>query len=199
MTKKVKLVIIFAAVALLLAFLPILINFYVVGSTTKDIYGVGDKPMGEGYDCILVLGAGLRPDGTPSDMLADRLLTAIELYKSGASDILLLSGDCSGEDYDEVFAMKTYCLAKGVPEEAIVCDNFGFSTYESVYNAKVSGYKSVVIVTQKYHLHRALYIADKMEIEAVGASADVRSYRGQTMRDLREIAARVKDFFAVMI
>ena len=178
--------------------MPIFINLYVVGNTSGDIYEIGDVPADTEYDCILVLGAGLRPDGTPSDMLTDRLITAIDIYKAGVSDILLLSGDCSGEDYDEVSAMKAYCLSVGVPEEAIVCDNFGFSTYESVYNAKERGYERMVIVTQKYHLYRAIYIANKMELDAVGASADVRSYRGQTMRDVRELAARVKDFFIVM-
>ncbi len=198
MTKRVRLIIIIAACLLVLALVPVIINFYVVSSTDEDIYEVGEVPNDSVYDCILVLGAGLRPDGTPSDMLTDRLKTAIALYERGISDILLLSGDCSGEDYDEVFAMKTYCLSNGIPEEAIVCDNFGFSTSESVCNAKESGYDNMVIVTQKYHLYRALYIADKLELDAVGASADVRTYRGQTMRDLREIAARVKDFLAVM-
>ena len=198
MTKRVRLVIIVAACLLVLSLVPVIINIYVVSSTNEDIYEVGEVPNDSVYDCILVLGAGLRPDGTPSDMLTDRLKTAIALYERGISDILLLSGDCSGEDYDEVSAMKSYCLSNGIPEEAIVCDNFGFSTSESVYNAKECGYGNMVIVTQKYHLHRALHIADRMELDAVGASADVRTYRGQTMRDLREIAARVKDFFAVI-
>jgi len=198
MTKRVRLVIIIAACVLVLALPPAVINIYVVGSTAGDIFEVGGRPMRADYDCILVLGAGLRPDGTPSDMLKDRLITAIELYEAGFSDLILLSGDCSGADYDEVSAMRAYCLSNGIPEEAIVCDNFGFSTYESVCNANENGYERVIIVTQKYHLYRALYIAGEMNIDAVGVSADVRSYRGQTMRDLREIAARVKDFFMVI-
>ena len=153
-----------------------------------------------GYDCILVLGAGLRPDGTPSDMLADRLDVAIDLYKGGASQSILLSGDCSEErDYDEVSAMKKYCLDRGVPEENIDTDGKGYSTYESILNVKNGGkYKSIVIVTQKYHLHRALYISEKMELSAVGADATTRDYRGQIFRDVREIAARTKDFFIML-
>lgn len=154
----------------------------------------GDKR----YDCILVLGAGLRADGTPSDMLRDRLTVGVELYKKGASDVLLLSGDRSGDDYDEVSAMETFCLESGVPSDAIVKDGEGYSTYESIKNLKErTEYTDVIIVTQKYHLYRALYIANKMDISATGFSADLRGYIGQGMRDVREIAARTKDVILV--
>ena len=150
------------------------------------------------YDCILVLGAGLRNDGTPSDMLADRLETAINLYNEGYSDILLLSGDRSGDHYDEVYAMKEYCLSKGIPESDIICDNLGFSTYESLYNtAQIKDADSIIIVTQKYHLYRALYIGEKMGLEVCGVSADIRSYRGQIFREIRETLARAKDFYKI--
>ena len=154
---------------------------------------------GERYDCILVLGAGLRSDGSPSDMLADRLEVAIKLYEEGVSDVILLSGDCSGEDYDEVSSMEEYCLVSGIPAEAIVKDGKGYSTYESMLNTKDSGdYDKILVVTQRYHLYRALYIAEKMGLEADGADADVRRYRGQIFREIREVAARTKDFFMVM-
>ena len=154
---------------------------------------------GESYDCILVLGAGLRSDGSPSDMLADRLEVAIELYKNGVSDVILLSGDCSGKDYDEVSSMEEYCLASGIPAEAIVKDGKGYSTYESMLNTKNSGkYDKILVVTQRYHLYRALYIAEEMGLTAHGADAALRSYRGQIFREVREIAARTKDFFMVM-
>ena len=94
--------------------------------------------------------------------------------------------------------MYNYCLSSGIPESALVKDNFGFSTYESVYNAKVSGYKSMVIVTQKYHLYRSLYIADAHDVEAVGVSADLRGYRNQLYREIREYAARFKDFLKIL-
>lgn len=155
----------------------------------------------EKYDCILVLGAGLRPDRSPSDMLADRLDVAIRLYKSGVSDVIVLSGDFSVErDYDEVSAMELYCLESGVPGEDIRKDIKGYSTYESVYNLKSENkYKKVIVVTQKYHLYRALYIAGEMGFDAVGADAAIRTYRGQVLRDVREVAARTKDFFQVML
>ena len=198
MNKKIKLLIITAAILLSVSLALIFINVYVVAATRGQIVGA-DVVSGE-YDCILVLGAGLRPDGTPSDMLRDRLDTAIDLYERGACDTILLSGDRSGEDYDEVSAMKDYCLSRSVPEENIETDETGFSTYESLENAiDVHGYDDIIAVTQSYHLHRAIYIAEQMGAEVVGVSADVRSYRGQTMREVREIAARIKDFFVVNI
>ena len=157
-----------------------------------------EKDIERNYDCILVLGAGLRSDGTPSDMLADRLKVACALYESGASSIIILSGDRSGQDYDEVTAMRTYLQNMGVPSDAMIDDGEGYSTYESVYNLKAEDkYDSVVIVTQKSHLYRAMYIAEEMGFDADGADAALRGYSGQIYRDLREIAARTKDFFMV--
>ena len=151
-------------------------------------------------DCILVLGAGVRPDGTPSHMLEDRLITGISLYHAGVSDKLLMSGDHGQEYYDEVNCMKDYAKADGVPSEDIFMDHAGFSTYDSLYRAKeIFGADRVVIVSQKYHLYRALYIAESLGIEAVGVSADIRTYGGQTMRDIRELLARTKDFAFTVI
>ncbi len=128
-------------------------------------------------------------------MLEDRLKVGIELYEAGAAPKVLISGDNSRKDYNEPEAMARYLVENGVPEDAIVYDYAGFSTYESLYRARdIFCADSVIIVTQEYHLYRALYVAEKLGLEAVGASADVRTYLGQTYRDLREIAARNKDF-----
>ena len=149
----------------------------------------------EDVDCIVVLGCLVRADGTPSDMLADRLLTGTELYFNGASPILLMSGDHGQEEYDEVNAMKSFALEKGVSSDNIFMDHAGFSTYESMYRAKeIFGADKIIVVTQGYHLPRALYIAKSLGIEAYGVSADVRTYRGQVVRDIRELLARSKDF-----
>ena len=153
---------------------------------------------GEQYDCILVLGAGLKKDGSPSDMLSDRLQAAVALYELGVSDVIVLSGDCSGEDYDEVSAMEEYCLEAGIPEAALLLDPKGYSTYESIVNTIDAGYESMAIVTQEYHLYRALYIADKMDADADGFSADYRTYRGQFFRDVREVVASAKDFLQLL-
>ena len=145
-------------------------------------------------DCILVLGAGVRDDGTPSHMLQDRLLTGIELYELGAAPKLLMSGDHGQAEYDEVNVMKAFATDAGIPSGDVFMDHAGFSTYESLYRARdVFCAERVIIVTQEYHLHRALYIAQSLGIEAWGVKADLRTYAGQGMRELREIAARAKD------
>ena len=168
--------------------------------TTKRIIATEEAALLDDVDYILVLGAGLRSDGSPSDMLTDRLLTGIELITEGGEGKLLLSGDNSGSAYNEVGAMNDFAIEAGVDEKLIVLDNEGFSTYESLYRAKNEfGAKKIVIITQEYHLYRALYIARELEIDAYGISADIRTYRGQTYRDLREHLARFKDFFLCLI
>jgi vancomycin permeability regulator SanA len=151
-------------------------------------------------ECILVLGAGLKADGTPNYMLKDRLDKGIELYKSGAAPKLLLSGDNGQEEYDEVNAMKKYALDAGVPAEDIFMDHAGFSTYESVYRARgIFLVHKAIIITQKYHQYRALYAARELGIEAYGVSCDTREYAGQSYRNVREILARTKDFMKLII
>lgn len=148
----------------------------------------------ESPECILILGAKVRADGSPSYMLQDRLDLGIKLYQEGIAPKLLLSGDHGQVRYDEVNAMKEYALRAGIPEEDLFLDHAGFSTYDSVYRAKaVFQVERMVVVTQGYHLYRALYGCEKMGIMAWGAAADQTVYRGQVMRDLREIAARDKD------
>ena len=145
-------------------------------------------------DCIIILGAGIW-DNKPSPMLEDRLLEGIKLYKNNVSDKIIMSGDHGREEYDEVNTMKNYAIENGVLSEDIFMDHAGFSTYESIYRAKeIFKAKKIVIVTQKYHLYRALYIANKLGIEAYGVGSDPRQYVGATYREIREILARDKDF-----
>lgn len=147
------------------------------------------------FDCILVLGAGVREDGTPSLMLADRLETGIEIYKNGTVSKLIMSGDHGSENYDEVNVMKSYAADRNVKTEDIFMDHAGFSTYESIYRARdVFKAEKIVIVTQSYHLYRALYIAARLGVDAVGVSADTVTYQKQVYRNLREFAAYGKDF-----
>ena len=190
-----KILIIAAALVAACGILVASINIYIVAFSSRYILDA-DEITDEKYDCILILGAGLRADGYPSDMLKDRLDTGIALYKMGLSNVLLLSGDCSGEDYDEVSAMKRYCLEQGVSEDSILCDNFGFSTFESMCNIySLDIFEKIIIVTQKYHLSRAINIARGMGLDARGVSADTRAYHGQAYRNIREVMARTKDFF----
>jgi len=151
-------------------------------------------------DCILVLGAGVYSNGSPSPMLEDRLAQGVALYNSCASDRLLMSGDHGKEDYDEVNVMKRFAVDNGVPSSHVFMDHAGFSTYESVYRARdIFKARKIIIVTQRYHLYRALYIADKLGLEAFGVASDPRQYAGQSQRELREVFARAKDFFSAII
>lgn len=173
-----------------------LLSLYVKKSTDPLIISAEDAAQKSGIDCIIVLGAGVRNDGTPSHMLEDRLLTAISLYENGAAPKIIMSGDHGTKDYDEVNVMKTFAIAHGVPSEDIFMDHAGFSTYESMYRARdIFEVKTAIIVTQKYHLHRALYLAKGLSLDTYGVPADLRTYRAQTYREAREVLARAKDFF----
>lgn len=176
------------------AAIVIILNLYMFLSTFSDIISVEEAEELEDVDCIIVLGAGVRPDGTPSPMLQDRLDKAIELYENGVADKIIVSGDHSDVYYDEVNTMKNYMIDKGVPSEAVYMDHAGLSTYDSMYRAaNVFGVESAVIVTQKYHMYRAVYDAEAFGITAYGVAAEDITYSGQTYREFREIAARVKD------
>ena len=170
------------------------INFYVKLSTKKQIIENNDYSNLEDIDCIIILGAGIWGD-KPSPMLEDRLLEGISLYENNVSKKIIMSGDHGREEYDEVNIMKKFAIEKSVPSEDIFMDHAGFSSYESIYRTKeIFGANKIVIVTQKYHLYRALYIANQLGIEAYGVGADPRQYVGATYRELREILARNKDF-----
>lgn len=172
----------------------LIINFFVKQSTKKQIIKNSEIKKLEDIDCIIVLGAGIWGD-KPSPMLEDRLLEAISLYKNNVSDKIIMSGDHGKEDYDEVNVMKNFAIEKGIPSENIFMDHAGFSSYESIYRAKeIFKAKKIVIVTQKYHLYRSLYIANKLGLEAYGVASDPRQYVGAFYRELREILARNKDF-----
>lgn len=145
--------------------------------------------------CILVLGCGIRDRETPTPMLKDRLDAAKLLYDKGVAPKILVSGDNGQVTHNEIHVMLQYLLKAGVPSEDIFCDHAGFSTYDSMYRAKhIFQVKRMVIVTQSYHMFRALYIAHRLDVEAVGAASDQETYAGQPFREVREVAARVKDY-----
>lgn len=170
------------------------IHFYVKGSTAKQILTEEKAQNLSDVDCILVLGAGIWGDG-PSPMLEDRLLEGLRLYNQKVSSKLVMSGDHGNIDYDEVNIMKSFAVEQGVPSEDVFMDHAGFATYDSMYRIRdVFGAKKIVIVTQKYHLYRAIYIAKRLGLEAYGVPSDPRSYVGETYREAREILARDKDF-----
>ena len=170
------------------------INGYVKGTTKKQIYDLSTQIQFDHPDCILILGAGLKGDG-PSPMLEDRLKVGIDAYKKGYAPKIIMSGDHGQDNYDEVNIMKKYAIEQGVPSEDIFMDHAGFSTYDSMYRAKeIFGVKKMIVVTQEYHLYRALYIAKQLDMDVIGISSNLRYYSNQTFRDRREFLARIKDF-----
>jgi len=196
MNKRIKILLILLFFMLVVSVCGVtLINGYVKSSVSESIQSTESLPTDKTYDCIFVLGCGVRPDGTPSGMLEDRLKRATELYRAGFARKIIMSGDHGTKGYDEVNTMRSYALNCGIPAEDIFMDHAGFSSYDSIYRAKaIFNANKIVIVTQEYHLYRALYIANSLGIEAYGVGSDPRKYVGAAYRELREILARNKDF-----
>lgn len=191
MKKIIHYLIIIISITLILG---IIINLYMIYSTKQRIIKTNKINYNE-IDCILVLGAGIR-ENAPSPMLEDRLLTSVELYNNNNSESkIVVSGDHGKINYDEVNVMKDYLIEKGISSENIFMDHAGFSTYDSLYRVKeIFKAEKIVIVTQEYHLYRALYIAKNLDIDAYGIPANRREYMFQFKRDIREFAARIKDY-----
>lgn len=200
MKRKYKvLIFVVLGIVLLIGIAAVSLSVYMVKATEKNIFTADTFKNDEKADCILILGAGVKDD-KPKPMLRDRLLTGIELYKSGAAEKIIMSGDHGRADYDEVNVMRAFALEQGVRAEDIFLDHAGFSTYDSVYRAKnIFGAENIIIVSQKYHLYRALYISEKLDVKAAGVSANLNTYGGQLKRDIREIIARDKDFFKCIV
>ena len=175
------------------------IDAWVVNSTADRVLTAEEAAELQDVDCILVLGCLVRSEGNPSAMLEDRLRRGVELYEADAAPKLLMTGDHGRTNYDEVNTMKQYAIDEGISSSNIFMDHAGFSTYESLYRARdIFQAEKIIIVTQEYHLYRALYVAQALGLDAYGVSADYRGYSGQTMRDIREILARNKDFLTAI-
>ncbi|MEI8131496.1 MAG: ElyC/SanA/YdcF family protein [Leptolinea sp.] len=162
-------------------------------------FPLGTAPVGK---TAIVFGAGLYRDGSPSAVLRDRVQTAVELYKAGKVEKLLMSGDNSTVNYNEPGAMQKYAIQLGVPEAAIVLDYAGRRTYDTCYRAKsIFGITEALLVTQDYHLPRALYICKMLGLNTVGISADRRNYRLSTYVywRIREIPATFTAFIDLFI
>jgi SanA protein len=173
------------------------LNSYIKNSSQdlifKEASQTPQKPV------ALVLGAQVWQDETLSHVFEDRCLTALELYQTGKIKKILISGDNSRKEYDEVTAAQKYLIEKGVPEEDIVLDYAGFDTYDSLYRAKhIFGVESLIVSTQEFHLPRALYIAKSLNLDAVGIQADKRPYLHIKNYKQREILANVKAFLNVI-
>lgn len=198
--RKMRNILLFLAGLFLFGILSVaIINFYMI--SYADRYTITEEEASDiaDIDCIMVLGCGVYQNN-PTPLLEDRLKRGVAVFQTGVSPKILMSGDHGQENYDEVNVMKQYALDQGIPEKDIFMDHAGFSTYESMYRAReIFGIDKMIIVTQKYHLPRAVYLARKLGIEAYGVASDYRSFGGQFYRDCREVLARVKDFFVAII
>lgn len=194
MKKTVKLLaIITLSLVLMCSSFVVSVNAYVKDSGDDTFVTVQQAAKLDNVDYIIVLGCFVEEDGTPCDVLKDRLDTSIELYKAGVAPKIIMSGDHSCDKYNEVGAMKQYAVERGVKAEDILMDHSGFSTYETMYRAKeVFGAHKAVIVTQEYHLYRCVYIARELGIDAYGVASDY------IMSPAREVLARCKDFITTI-
>ena len=192
MKKKIrKILTVCISICLILAIFVAFANIYVITYSNKYFYTL-DELKDQDFDCIIILGAGLW-SGRPSPMLQERLDFGIEAFGTGCTERIIMSGDHGTENYDEVNTMKEVAVDEGIDPDCIYLDHAGFSTYESVYRARdIFKVKKVLIITQKYHLYRAVYDARKLGLDAYGMPAEKKIY--PIYNDMREAAARVKDF-----
>ncbi len=195
------LLIVLFCLAVIVGIYALSVNAYMVNTTEDKILTAEESAELDDVDCILVLGAGVQGT-TLSHMLEDRVKTGIQLYELGSAPKILMSGDHGQDDYDEVNAMKDYAKEKGVPSEDIFMDHAGFSTYESMYRARdIFGCKKIIIISQEYHLHRAIYVAEYLGLEAYGVDSQLRPYAVDTniYNTIREFLARNKEFIYVRL
>ena len=151
-------------------------------------------------DAILVLGASVNADGTPSAILKDRLDTAIDLYDRGVAKRIIMSGDNSDSHYNEVMNMCNYAIDQGVSKDDIFCDHAGVNTYDSMYRARyVFGADRLVVVTNEYHLYRAMFLSKSFGMDARGVSSDKGTYTDMDYYEHREFMARIKDFYGSLL
>lgn len=150
---------------------------------------------------VLVLGGGMEAPGIMSEMQTDRVLQAVKLYKAGKTDQIVMSGDDGALRDNEVDFMRERAIAEGVPAKKIEIDPHAYRTYLSCYRAKHEySIDQMLVITQNFHLSRALYLCNKMGIETIGLSADLHeSYPGMWRVEIREILARVKAVWQVMV
>lgn len=150
----------------------------------------------------IVFGAGLWRNGRPTPILRDRVAKAAELYFSGKVDKLLMSGDNQDVDYNEPAAMRTYALDLGVPESAIVLDYAGRRTYDTCFRARsIFGLKKAILISQEYHLHRAIFTCNMLGLQSVGVPADMQPYRKISLFywNIREIPATLVAMWEIYV
>lgn len=191
---------------LIFCLIVILIVLSILG--VVNVYGkryiLEMKDLPVDCDTVIILGAGVRPDGNPCDLLADRLDTGAKVYVRRICKTILLTGDNSGEEYNELRVMKNWIMNNyteaNIRKDDLLIDNCGFCTYDSMYRAKNTfNIERAVISTNRYHLPRAIYIARRLGIKAYGIASDAREYDKMKFYKQREVIAQIKDFFLCLI
>jgi vancomycin permeability regulator SanA len=185
-----KIFLILCAVAMILLVAFAVVQLIVVGGTRSSIFSADDVPAAY---AVIVPGASVLRNGTPSDILADRLTVAANIYAAGKAEKILVSGDNGQDGYDEVNVMRRFLLGKDVAPEDIFLDHAGFDTYDTMYRARnVFGITDAIVVTQRYHLYRALFVASNLGIAATGVASNLQPYVKQAWFSARETLSRVK-------
>lgn len=182
--------------AIFLGCLPLLWRFFVLQTVDQQIYSLESIPA---TPVAIVFGAGIGRGGGLSLVLRDRMDVAIALYKSGRVQKLLLSGDNRFVNYDEPSAMRDYALSRGVKDEDIQPDFGGRRTYDSCYRAKhIFLLDSATLVTQQFHLPRALFTCSQLGMDAVGVASDLHRYRDAEWMMVREVAATAQSAWDII-
>lgn len=173
-------------IGLLVLVIPRLVTYLYAWNRTHTPTNVPEQQI------AIVFGAGLWRDGSPTPVLRDRVATAAGLYFDGKVKKILMSGDNTAQNYDEPGAMREYALSLGVPDEAIVLDYAGSRTYDTCYRARhIFGVHQATLITQNFHLPRAIYTCNALGISAVGVPANTRQYRKSSLLywNMREVFA----------
>ncbi len=199
MIKHIKLILILVFTLTALGILSVAgINLHVL-NRTEDSITSSIKSL-KSAEAAILPGAGVYGKYSVSAIAFDRIVKAVDLYRAGKVKKILITGDHGTKHYDEVNNMRRWCMKYGVPAKDIFMDHAGFSTYESIYRAReIFRVNSAVIVTQRYHLPRALYLAQRRNITVQGYPADRRRYLNIRQYTLREYLARIKDFFFINV
>lgn len=179
-------------------FLIILINLYVLSFSKGKIFSWEDNITG--YEVGIVFWARVYEWGKPSDILADRLKVAKKAYDEGKITKIIVSGDNSKSHYDEPTSMRNYLINLWVKKDDIYLDYAGFDTYDTLYRAReIFWVEKALLFTQEFHLKRALYIAEKLEIKSIWIHTDLQKYIYADYYERREVLARTKAFFSTDI
>ncbi|TFH31516.1 MAG: hypothetical protein E4G99_13895 [Anaerolineales bacterium] len=189
---RLKGVLIWLTLAMILFFLPRWLLNMRYNQAISEPEDAANGPI------AIVFGAGLRRDGRPTTVLADRVETAVQLYLDGKVDKLLMSGSAHGEQYDEALAMREYAISLGAKIEDILVDSEGDRTFMTCLRARDEyGITSALLVSQRFHLPRALGLCNMLGIEATGVASDLRSYRAQAFWTVRENIATLRALWDV--